>query len=92
MNKIFTQSIQQRKQEIKNRYLAGDSVPKIAAYYGVSPRDIYYHLGKLTADEKGHHARNSSLKMTKRKEGHAKAETVSKGTGKEVAGSLADFN
>lgn len=68
---IFTQSNLQIKQEIRDRYLAGDSIPSIARHYKVSVRDIYYHLDKLTADEKGLHAKNSSLKQTLRKEGHA---------------------
>ena len=67
MSKLLAQSILQAKQEIKNRYIAGESVPSIAGSYNVSPRDIYYHLGILTADEKGLHAKNASLKMTKRK-------------------------
>ena len=71
MNKLFTQSMRRSKQEIKNRYLAGDSVPAIALLYNVSPRDIYYHLGHLSAEDKGIHAKNASLKMTKRKQKNA---------------------
>lgn len=67
MNKLFTQSILLIKQEIRSRYLAGDTIPSIARHYEVSVRDIYYHLSKLTADEKGLHAKNSSFKITKRK-------------------------
>ena len=91
MNKLFSKSILQAKMEIKNRYLAGDSVPQIAAYYSVTPRDIYYHLGKLTSEDKGFHAKNASLKMHKRKEDHAKTK-ISKSSKQAGGASLADFN
>lgn len=72
MSKLLANSILKVKQEIKNRYLAGDSIPSIAKYYGVSDRNIYYHLGTLTAEEQGLHAQNSNLKRIQRKEGHVK--------------------
>lgn len=90
MNKIFQKSIQRGKQEIKNRWLAGESVPSIALDCEVSPRDIYYHLGVLTAEDKALHAKNSSLRMTKRKEDNAKTE-ISKGTKHKTTNSLDDF-
>lgn len=72
-------------------YLAGDPVPAIAGHYGVSDRDIYYHLGTLSAEDKGKHAMNSSHKMTlrkkKRKEDYDKESGINESTT-----SLDDFN
>lgn len=81
MSKLLANSILKVKQEIKNRYLAGDAIPSIAKHYGVSDRNIYYHLGTLTAEEQGLHAQNSNLKRLQRKEEHVKikkTETVAK--------------
>jgi len=64
MKKILKDEISRVKLEIRNRYIAGESVPSIANDFGVVPRTIYFHLGELNADEKGLHAKNSSLRRS----------------------------
>lgn len=61
MNKLLGDKIAKVKLQIKNRYIAGESVPSIARSFEVSDRNIYYHLGELTPDEKALHAKNSAL-------------------------------
>ena len=69
MNKLLGDKLIKEKQTIKNRYLAGEAVPSIARSYDVTERNIYYHLGVLSPDEKGLHIKNSSLrKMTIKKD------------------------
>lgn len=72
MNKLAKESLSKIKQDIKNRYLAGESVPSIARSYDVVPRNIYYHLGKLSPQDKGLHIQNIDLQKLARKEKHAK--------------------
>ena len=92
MNKLTSKSFQKIKTDIRNRYLAGESVRSIATSYDVIPRNIYFHLGELSADDKGLHAKNQSLQMTfrkakRRKEEHAIQESRANGS----KNSLADF-
>ena len=69
MNKLLGDKLIKEKQTIRNRYIAGESVPSIAKSYDVTERNIYYHLGTLTPKEKGLHSENSSLrKMTIKKD------------------------
>ena len=85
------------KRDIKNRYLAGDPIASIAIDYGVVVRDIYHHLGKLTAEEKGIHAMNLSLKTKSKKGGpHGRKNTNTdqigaKSAGEETGTCLDDF-
>ena len=79
MKKLLKNEILKVKLEIKNRYLAGESVPSIAESFDVVPRTIYFHLGNLSPEGKGLHAKNSSLRKmaVKKKKGleakHVKA-------------------
>jgi len=61
-NKLLSEQIRKAKQDIKSRYLAGEAVLQIARDYGVSDRNIYYHLGELSPDDKALHARNMDLR------------------------------
>ncbi len=67
MKKLLKNEVAKLKLEIKNRYLAGESVPSIAREKGVVSRTIYYHLGELTAQEKGMHAQNAALRKNAEK-------------------------
>jgi len=95
MNKLASASMYKIKQDMKNRYLAGESIPSIAKFYKVVARNVYYHIGELSAEEKGIHAQNLSLHqdLTK-KEAHEKQKTITYGkaggTGHETIG-LDDF-
>ncbi len=105
MKKLLKNEIQKVKLEIKNRYLAGEGIPSIAKSFDVVPRTIYFHLGALTPDEKGLHAKNSSLKkMAKsKKKGKevkrakakikktASVKKVEKPVQKQESSSLSDF-
>jgi len=62
MNKIFKKIIKREKQEMKNRYLSGETVASIAADYETCSRNISYHLSPLSAKEKGIHIQNLALK------------------------------
>lgn len=104
MNKLSVKAFLKIKQDIKNRYLAGEAVSVIAASYDCITRNIYYHLGELSAEEKGIHAQNSSLHYTlkkhlkkqrslveqKRKEVKRENE-AHQSSAKEVYSGLADF-
>ena len=61
-NKLLSEQIKEAKKDIKARYLAGEAVLAIARSYGVSDRNIYYHLGSLSPDDKALHARNMDLR------------------------------
>lgn len=67
MKKILKDQISKVKLEIKNRYLAGESILSIAEDMGVVERTIYFHLGELTAQDKGLHAQNSDLRKDAKK-------------------------
>jgi hypothetical protein len=90
--RLLGQSILLAKQDIKNRYLAGESIPSIAGVYGMTPRNAYYHLGLLSPEDKAYHIKNSSLRkmIEKRKETHDKQKSES-GTAETTKPSLADF-
>jgi uncharacterized protein YfaT (DUF1175 family) len=94
MNKLSHDSMQKIKQDMKNRYLAGDTIHDIASdpAYGVVDRNVYYHIGPLTAEEKGIHAKNLSLKQTiKRKESHEQSHNREESNRGEASSDLADF-
>ena len=89
MTRLSGKQLVKEKQNIKNRYISGDSVISIAQSYSCLPRNIYFHLGDLTAEEKGLHAKNMSLKnsvIKLRKEKH-----VQKSRREKANSGLADF-
>lgn len=93
MNKLLGDQLLKKKQEIKNRWKTGESVPSIAKSFNVSERSIYFHLGQLSPDDQALHAKNMALKRMKRKEDNVKKETAIGGeSDTEASGSvLADF-
>ncbi len=97
-NKLFSEQIGKAKQDMKTRYLAGESIPSIARTYQVSERDVYYHIAPLTSEDKALHAKNSDLRRVsiknKRKEeaSHGKEEQPSTtSTEQTTDSSLSDF-
>lgn len=68
MSGLLGNKVAKLKLEVKTRYLAGEPVPAIARSFKVSTRNIYYHLGTLTPDEKALHAKNSALHGIKAKQ------------------------
>lgn len=92
-NKLLAQQVIKAKNDIRSRYIAGESVPSIARSYGVSDRNIYYHLGKILPNEKGLHTQNADLRRqaVKRKEEHAKTKSEDSTT-KTTDSILSDFN
>lgn len=98
-NKLLAEQVRKAKNDIRSRYIAGESVPSIAKFYGVSDRNIYYHLGRITAEEKGLHTQNAdlrrqSIESAKRKEEHGKEESKpsAEGTTETAKSILSDFN
>lgn len=94
-SKLLAKEVAQAKQDIKTRYIAGESVPSIAKSYGVSDRNIYYHLGKIQPSEKGLHTQNADLRrqaVNKRKEEQHGQEQSAESTTKNSESILSDFN
>lgn len=98
-NKLLGGEVAKAKRDIRTRYIAGESVPSIARQYGVSDRDIYYHLGKITPDEKGLHTKNADLRRqaiaehTRKEEQHdQEAKPSTESTAKAPESILSDFN
>jgi hypothetical protein len=95
MNKLLGDKISKAKKDIKTRYLAGEPVTHIAMSYGVSDRNVYYHLGELTPNDKALHIKNYSLRRIAdkqhRKEDHGKTNENSESTTETTESSLADF-
>jgi Zn-dependent peptidase ImmA (M78 family) len=94
-NKLLAEQVIQAKNDIRSRYIAGESVPSIAKFYGVSDRNIYYHLGRITAEEKGLHTQNADLRRqsvetAKRKEEHGQ-EPSTESPAQTTESSLSDF-
>lgn len=95
MNKLLGDRLRKAKNDIKTRYLAGEAVPPIARSYGISDRSVYYHLGRITPDEKALHTKNWNLRLIaekQRKEEHGqKAKPSAEGSGQATESSLVDF-
>lgn len=96
-NKLFADQIAAAKQDIKTRYLAGETVGSIASSYGISPRATYYHLDPLTPEDKALHTKNADLKRMlnkkNRKEEQSHGETISpESTAETTKPSLSDFD
>lgn len=88
-SKLFAKQLIKAKQDIRTRYIAGESIPSIARSYDVSDRNIYHHLDVITPNEKALHVKNSSLrKMAAKKE---RGEHDAKSTSKADTPSLSDF-
>lgn len=62
MRKLAAKKIELEKLNIKNRYLAGEIVRSIAESKNMTARNVYFHLGVLTPDEKALHAKNRWLR------------------------------
>jgi len=98
-NKLLGDQIRKTKRDIKTRYLAGESVPSIARDCGVSDRNIYYHLGVITPDEKALHVKNAALRrmaekksIRKEEQQHGTEESPSAESTEQTTGSsLSDF-
>ena len=97
-SKLLAKQVILAKQDIKTRYLAGESIPSIARSYDVTNRNIYYHLNPLSPDAKAMHAKNSdlrhiSIKNVQRKEEqkHGKDQQSAESTAKTAKSSLSDF-
>lgn len=71
-NTVLTQTIKLMKEEIRNLYLAGTPISDIAKEYQVTNRNVYFHLGQLSAEDKGLHAKNLSLRLKQKKDAYAK--------------------
>ena len=92
-NKLFSEQIKQAKQDIKTRYLGGDTVRSIAESYGISSRATYYHLDPLTPEDKAYHAKNGDLKRkiiikNRKEEQHESTQS----TAQDIKPSLSDFD
>lgn len=94
-NKLLAGQINKAKNDIKTRYLAGEPVMRIAKSYGVSDRNIYYHLGELSPDDKALHTKNMDLRRiaSKGKEvsAHEQETESNPSQGEASKSSLADF-
>lgn len=97
-NKLLSEQFAKAKRDIKSRYIAGEPVPSIAKFYEVSDRNIYYHLGAISPEEKGLHTQNADLRRqaidtAKRKEEHGKeAKSSAEGPAETTGSILSDFN
>jgi hypothetical protein len=77
MNKLPNPYMKKIKDDIRNRYLAGETIRETSLHYGVTTRDIYYHLGKISPEEKALHIKNYSLRnMTKKYKNKKKIKVV----------------
>ena len=92
-NKLLAKQVAKAKNDIKSRYIAGESVPSIARSYGVSDRNIYYHLGKIAANEKGLHTQNADLRRQAiGKEEHGQEKPSTESPAQTTESILSDFN
>jgi len=60
--KQYQEAILNLKAEIKDMYLAGDTIEEISNATGKAPRTLYHHLQPLTAEDKAKHARQLALR------------------------------
>lgn len=64
MSNILKEETAKVKLEIRNRYIAGETVEAIGKRFKIVRRTVYYHLGKITSKEKGLHAQNASMRKS----------------------------
>lgn len=74
MSKLLQHKLARAKVEMKNRYLAGESVHRIAPDFGISWRQVYHHIAPLSPEEKAIHVKSSVLKQMYVKEQAAESE------------------
>lgn len=77
MTKIFKDQLVKVRIDIRNRYLAGETVADIARDLGISLRSLYYNLGKLTPQDKALHAQNAAFRRNGDKPSVGQAQAMS---------------
>ena len=91
-SRLLSKQLAKAKSDIKTRYLAGESVPSISDDYGISDRGVYYHLGKLSADDKGLHTKNQALRKQVENQAIGKEEShAEESQAPKVGASISDF-